>query len=104
MDYYCKTTGMGTGICTGIWTPGSRRREVLHDYFLRFDVAVQILLMRGTDSWIWLWSYGSLDWNVRRLDGESSCIYIPVPQQKMDGTSGDLRGGKDKMTEWEKGR
>lgn len=53
---------------------------------------------------IWLRTDGSLDWNVRRLDGESSCIYIPVPQQKMDGTSGDLRGGKDKMTEWEKER
>ena len=79
MDYYCKTSGMGIGICTGIWTAGSRRCEVLYDYVLCCYVAVQILLMRCTDSWLWLWADGSLDWNVRSLDGVSSYIYIPVP-------------------------
>ena len=79
MDYSGKTSGMGIGICTGIWTAGSRRCEVLYDYVLCCYVAVQILLMCCTDSWLWLRTDGSLDWNVCRLDRKSNCIYIPVP-------------------------
>lgn len=91
VDHHCKTTGMNHGLCAGIWTPGSRRCEILHDHIMLYHVGVQVLSLHIPHKSLRLRPNGSMDRNVRRLDSTRNSIHVEIPQPAVAEAQGNLK-------------
>jgi len=89
MDHSGKAYCMGAGIYSRLRYASGRRCEIFHDSFLYFHVGIPGEPLRVLMPCDGIWTDRCMDRNVYGLDGAGDRVYVPFPQQKVAGTSGD---------------